>query len=148
MQSELLTVYNCLISKWSLVDFFGQNFWQTGGLKKKREAVRSPKSREVFNSRRENHIYESITGLTGHPRVIIVVMTYRGGFSTSKNGSFWHLLVVQVYLISNSHDSPLLSPRTTKLWRGYRVCPVCMYVSTYVRMFTRSSYLIYYPISI
>ena len=50
---------------------------------------------------------KSITGLTGNPRVIIVVMTYRGGFSTSKNGSFWHLLVVQVYLISNSHDSPL-----------------------------------------
>ena len=37
--------------------FFCQNFWQTGGLKKKREAVRSPKSREVFNSRRENHMY-------------------------------------------------------------------------------------------
>ena len=50
---------------------------------------------------------KSITGLTGHHRVIIVVMTYSGGFSTSKNGSFWHLLVVQVYLISNSHDSPL-----------------------------------------
>ena len=60
MQSELpvFTVYNCLISKWSLVDFFfGQNFWQTGGLKKKREAVRSPKSREVFNSPWENHMY-------------------------------------------------------------------------------------------
>ena len=46
----------------------------------------------------------------------------------------------------------LLSPRTTKLWRGYRVCPVRMYVSTYVRsfvrMFTRSKDLIYYPISI
>ena len=28
-----------------------------GGLKKKREAVRSPKSREVFNSHRENHMY-------------------------------------------------------------------------------------------
>ena len=46
----------------------------------------------------------------------------------------------------------LLSPSTTKLWRGYRVCPVRMYVSTYVRtfvrMFTRSSDLIYYPISI
>ena len=37
--------------------FLGQNFWQTGGLKKKREAMRSPKSREVFNSRRENHMY-------------------------------------------------------------------------------------------
>ena len=33
---------------------------------------------------------------------------------------------------------PLLSPRTTKLWRGYRVCPVRMYVSTYVRTFVRS----------
>ena len=46
----------------------------------------------------------------------------------------------------------LISPRTTNLWRGYRVCPVRMYVSTYVRsfvrMFTRSSDLIYYPISI
>ena len=31
-----------------------------------------------------------------------------------------------------------LSPRTTKLWRGYRVCPVRMYVSTYVRTFVRS----------
>ena len=36
--------------------FFGQKFWQTGGLKQKREAVRSPKS-QVFNSRRENHMY-------------------------------------------------------------------------------------------
>ena len=34
-------------------------------------------------------------------------MSYHGGFSTSKNGSFWHILVVQVYLISNSQDSPL-----------------------------------------
>ena len=50
---------------------------------------------------------KSITGLTGHPSVIIVVMTYRGGFSSIKNGSFWHHLVVQVYLIPNSHDSPL-----------------------------------------
>ena len=32
----------------------------------------------------------------------------------------------------------LLSPRTTKLWRGYRVCPVRMYVSTYVRTYVRS----------
>ena len=32
----------------------------------------------------------------------------------------------------------LLSPRTTKLWRGYRVCPVRMYVSTYVRTFVCS----------
>ena len=32
----------------------------------------------------------------------------------------------------------MLSPRTTKLWRGYRVCPVRMYVSTYVRTYVRS----------
>ena len=31
-----------------------------------------------------------------------------------------------------------LSPRTTKLWRGYRVCPVRMYVSTYVCTYVRS----------
>ena len=53
------------------------------------------------------HFRPYMKSITGHPRVIIVVMTYRGGFSTSKNRSFWHLLVVQVYLISNSHDSPL-----------------------------------------
>ena len=45
-----------------------------------------------------------------------MVMTYRGGFSTSKNGSFWHLLVVQVYLISNSHDSPLLNCYMVVIW--------------------------------
>ena len=50
---------------------------------------------------------KSITGLTGHPRVIIVVMTYRGGFVLARIkvcGMFWF---VQVYLLSNSHDSPL-----------------------------------------
>ena len=57
MQSELFTVYNCLISKWSLVYFFWSEFLANGGLKKKREAVRSPKSGEVFNLRRENHMY-------------------------------------------------------------------------------------------
>ena len=31
----------------------------------------------------------------------------------------------------------LLSPRSTKLWRGYRVCPVRMYVSTYVSTYVR-----------
>ena len=45
-----------------MVDFFGLNFWQTGGLKKKREAVRWPKSREVFNLRRENHMYGFVFG--------------------------------------------------------------------------------------
>ena len=51
--------------------------------------------------------------------------------------------------LSCRHYYPLAQQ---KLWRGYRACPVCMYVSTYVRsfvrMFTRSSDLIYYPISI
>ena len=64
--------------------------------------------RTWINLRRYFRPYtKSITGLTGHPRVIIVVMTYRGRFSTSKSGSFGHLLDVQVYLISNSHDSHL-----------------------------------------
>ena len=52
-------------------------------------------------------IYEINNGMNG-----ISKSNYSGNdipwsFSTSKNGSFWHLLVVQVYLISNSHDSPL-----------------------------------------
>ena len=38
-----------------------------------------------------------------------MVMTCRGGFSISKNGSFWPLLVVQFYFISNSHHSPLFN---------------------------------------
>ena len=53
-------------------------------------------------------ITKSITGLTGHPRVIIVVMIYRGGFVLARMevcGKFWF---VKVYLLSNSHDSPLL----------------------------------------
>ena len=42
-----------------------------------------------------------------------------------------------LYRAENIRDQ-LLSPRTTKLWRGYRVCPVRMYVSTYVRTYVRS----------
>ena len=42
---------------------------------------------------------------------------------------------------------PLLSPRTTKLWRGYRVCPVRMYVSTYVRSFVCSPFVIAFATS-
>ena len=48
----------------------------------------------------------------------------------------------------------ILSPRTTKLWRGYRVCPIRMYVHTCIHTFVCiftfchcSSNLIYYPIS-
>ena len=41
-------------------------------------------------------------------------------------------------LLIDDISFPLLSPRTTKLWRGYRVCPVRMYVSTYVRTYVRS----------
>ena len=51
---------------------------------------------------------KSITGLTGHPRVIIVVMIYSGGFVLARMevcDKFWF---VQVYLLSNSHDSSLL----------------------------------------
>ena len=39
-----------------LLIVWGQNFWQIWGLKKKREAVRWPKSWEVFNSHWENHV--------------------------------------------------------------------------------------------
>ena len=45
-----------------------------------------------------------------------MVMTYRGGFSTSKNVSFWHLLIVQVYLIPNSHDSLYLNCYMVVIW--------------------------------
>ena len=34
--------------------------------------------------------------------------------------------------------SEFLSPRITKLWRGYGVCPVRMYVRTYERTYVRS----------
>ena len=55
-------------------------------------------------------------GSTGHPRVIIVVMTYRGGFILARMevcGTFWF---VQVYLLSNSHDSPLFNCYMVVMW--------------------------------
>ena len=51
---------------------------------------------------------ELIMGLTRHTRVIIVVMIYCGGFVLARKevcGKFWF---VKVYLLSNSHDSPLI----------------------------------------
>ena len=50
--------------------FWGQNYWKTGELKKKREAVRSPKSQEVFYSCRENHMYvgDIVTCICSHSR--------------------------------------------------------------------------------
>ena len=51
---------------------------------------------------------ELIKGLTEHPRVIRVVMIYRGGFVLARMeacGKFWF---VKVYLLLNSHDSYLL----------------------------------------
>ena len=41
-------------------------------------------------------ITKSITGLTGHPRVIIVVMIYRGGFVLAR--SLWQVLVCESLL--------------------------------------------------
>ena len=35
-------------------------------------------------------------------------------------------------LYDGQSSGTLLSPRTTKLWRGYRVCPVRMYVRSFV----------------
>ena len=48
--------------------------------------------------------------------------------------SIWTSFIADKILLAFT----LLSPRTTKLWRGYRVCPVRMYVSTYVRTYVRS----------
>ena len=49
------------------------------------------------------------------------------------------LLLLEATSVLNCFEiHALLSPRTTKLWRGYRVCPVRMYVSTYVRTYVRS----------
>ena len=53
-------------------------------------------------------ITKSIMGLTGYPRVIIVVMICRGGFVLARMevcGKFWF---VKVYFLSNSNDSALL----------------------------------------
>ena len=47
-------------------------------------------------------------------------------------------LMIAISPYMNPSLKLLLSPRTTKLWRGYRVCPVRMYVSTYVRTYVRS----------
>ena len=65
------------------------------------------------------------------------------------------IIIINAELWVNFHVFASLSPRTTKLWRGYRVCPIRMYVSTYVRTFVRmftfchrSSDLIYHSISI
>ena len=53
---------------------------------------------------------------------------------------------------SNKYNyAVLVIPSHSKVVEGYRVCPVRMYVHTYLRMFTfchRASDLIYYPISI
>ena len=45
-------------------------------------------------------------------------------------------MIVSFFLLS------FLSPRTKKLWRGYRVCPVRMYVRAYVRSFVCSPFVI------
>ena len=57
--------------------------------------------------------------ITGHPRVIIVVMIYRGGFVLARKevcGKFWF---VKVYLLSNSHDSLLLKLLYCTLFHNY-----------------------------
>ena len=64
-------------------------------------------------------IIKSITGLTGPPRVIIVVKIYHGGFVLVRMkvcGKFWF---VKVYLLSNSHDSPLLKLLYCTLFHNY-----------------------------
>ena len=57
------------------------------------------------------------------------------------SGLFIAHVITALQVISNTESRKSqvsLSPRTTKLWRGYRVCPVRMYVSTYVRTYVRS----------
>ena len=49
-----------------------------------------------------------------------------------------HAATGKLSLSTQQKMGTFLSPRTTKLWRGYRVCPVRMYVSTYVRSFVCS----------
>ena len=68
-------------------------------------------------------------------KMVLMLLSYTVGLGAfSVIGTFY----VDLYFKSGWADYILLSPRTTKLWRGYRVCPVRMYVSTYVRTFVRS----------
>ena len=62
---------------------------------------------------------KSITGLTGRPRVIIVVMIYRGGFVLARKEVCGTFCFVKVYLLSNSHDSPLLKLVYCTLFHNY-----------------------------
>ena len=58
-------------------------------------------------------------GLMGHPRVIIVVMNYRGGFVLVRMkvcGTFWF---VNVHLLSNSLHSLLLKLLYGTLFHKY-----------------------------
>ena len=64
-------------------------------------------------------ITKSITGLTGHPRVIIVVMIYRGGFVLARMEVFDKFWFVKVYLLSNSHDLSLLKLLYGTLFHKY-----------------------------
>ena len=63
------------------------------------------------------------------------------GYMTINRTLAVQIVVPQCYMLLSPYLKILLSPRTTKLWRGYRVCPVRMYVSTYVRSFVCSSAL-------
>ena len=64
-------------------------------------------------------ITKSITGLTGHPRVIIVLMIYRGGIVLARMevcDKFWF---VKVYSLSSSHDLSLLKLLYGTLFHKY-----------------------------
>ena len=64
-------------------------------------------------------ITKSVTGLTGHPTVIIVVMIYRGGFVLARMEVCDKLWFVEVYLLSNSHDLSLLKLLYGTLFHKY-----------------------------
>ena len=72
------------------------------------------------NLRRHFRPYSKpITGLMGHPRVVIMVMTYRGGFVLVRMkvcGTFW---CVKVHLLSNPFHSLLLKLLYGTLFHKY-----------------------------
>ena len=90
-------------------------------------------------------------------KLILMVLLFLGTAaildSWPKNSYFWNpgvwsyfkwnlttiaSVVLEKKVVWSCLNMLFLSPRTTKLWRGYRVCPVRMYVSTYVRTYVRS----------
>ena len=62
---------------------------------------------------------KSVTGLMGHPRVIIVVNDIPWRFCTGKNKNLWHILFVNVHFLLNSLHSLLLKLLYGTLFHKY-----------------------------